>query len=224
MFDNLKKALYYTRTNILFNKGFNNEDIIPFDDEFYSKLNNTFVSCLPVSFHIKYLKPTTPPGKCYDRSLYMFFCFDDALLVRADIKDLELRYGKEKAGHGWIEIGDYVYDPSSRLRFKKDLYYDIYKPYNISKVTKEEYCSIDGNLKAYYDIINTKLEDFMPYGKKRLELSIIIPLIQDMTKYSTNEEFIKDVNDYIESIQYDILEINNELNELMDKTEFNKLV
>lgn len=224
MFDNLKKALYYTRTNILFNKGFNNEDIIPFDDEFYSKLNNTFVSCLPVSFHIKYLKPTLPPGKCYDRSLYMFFCFDDALLVRADIKDLELRYGKEKAGHGWIEIGDYVYDPSSRLRFKKDLYYDIYKPYNVSKVNKEEYCSIDGNLKAYYDIINTKLEDFMPYGKKRLELSIIIPLIQDMTKYSTNEEFIKDVNDYIESIQYDILEINNELNELMDKTEFNKLV
>ena len=64
----------------------------------------------------------------------------------------------------------------------------------------------------------------MPYGKKRLELSIIIPLIQDMTKYSTNEEFIKDVNDYIESIQYDILEINNELNELMDKIEFNKLV
>lgn len=224
MFYTMKRALYYTRTNILFNNGFNNGDIIPFDDEFYSKLNNTFVSCLPVSFHIKYLKPTTPPVKCYDRSLYMFFCFDDALLVRADIKDLELRYGKEKAGHGWIEIGDYVYDPSSRLRFKKDLYYDIYKPYNVSKVNKEEYCSMDGNLQAYNDIINTKLEDFMPYGKKRLELSIIIPLIQDMTKYSKNEEFIKDVNDYIESIQYDILEINNELNELMDKIDFRKLV
>ena len=224
MFDNLKKALYYTRMNILFNKGFNNGDIIPFDDEFYSKLNNTFVSCLPVSFHIKYLKPTTPPGKCYDRSLYMFFCFDDALLVRADIKDLELEYGKERAGHGWIEIGDYVYDPSLMLRFKKDLYYNIYKPTNVFKVTKEEYCSIDGNLKAYYDILNTKLEDFMPYGKKRLELSTIIPLIQDMTKYSKNEEFIKDVNDYIELIQYDRLEINNELNELMDKIDFNKLV
>ena len=77
---------------LLLNKGIADKKIIPFDDEFYEKLNHTYISGLPVSIHIKYLKPIVGPSKCYDRSLYMFFCFDDALLVRADNKDLELRY------------------------------------------------------------------------------------------------------------------------------------
>ena len=65
---------------LLLNKGDADKKIIPFDDEFYDKLNQTYISGLPVSIHIKYLKPIAGPGKCYDRSLYMFFCFDDAIL------------------------------------------------------------------------------------------------------------------------------------------------
>lgn len=116
MFDILKKNLYFTKIQILFDNGLRNGSIVPFDDTFYEKLSNTYISCLPVSIHIKYLKPLTPPGRCYDRSLYMFFCFNDAILVRADNRDLELKFGLSNAGHGWIEIGDYVYDPSLLLK------------------------------------------------------------------------------------------------------------
>ena len=87
MFDNIKKSLYFSKMQLLLNKGVADKKIIPFDDEFYEKLNHTYISGLPVSIHIKYLKPIVGPGKCYDRSLYMFFCFDDAILVRGDNKD-----------------------------------------------------------------------------------------------------------------------------------------
>lgn len=99
MFDNIKKGLYFSKMQLLLKKGVEDGNILPFDEEFYEKMSNTYISCLPVSIHMKYLKPIVGPGKCYDRSLYMFFCFKDAVLVRGDNKDLELRYGKENAGH-----------------------------------------------------------------------------------------------------------------------------
>ena len=73
MFKNILKNLYFYKMNLLFEIGIMNKKIIEFNDEFYEKLNNTYINTLPVSIHIKYLKPQTPPGKCYDRSLYMFF-------------------------------------------------------------------------------------------------------------------------------------------------------
>lgn len=61
-------------------------------------------------------------------SLYMFFCLDNAILVRGDIKSLELQSGPYDAFHGWIELDNYVYDPTALMRFDKDLYYQIYQP------------------------------------------------------------------------------------------------
>lgn len=179
MFDNIKKSLYFIMMRLLLEKGIENGSIVPFDDSFYEKVSHTYIDCLPVSMHMKYLKPLARPGKCYDRSLYMFFCFENAVLVRGDNKDLELRFGKDNAYHGWIEMDGYCYDPSSLLRFKKETYYKVYKPYNISKITVEEYKNCcDYNKQFYEDIVNTKLSDFQPNGKKRTDLSVIIPLVQ----------------------------------------------
>ena len=203
---------------LLFNKGIVDKKIIPFDDEFYERLNHTYISGLPVSIHIKYLKPILPPGKCYDRSLYMFFCFDDAILVRGDNKDLELRYGKDDAGHGWIEMDNYVYDPSLMMRFDKNLYYEIYKPTNVSKCTKEEYCSTRQCQELYNDIKNTTITDFKPYGRKRIELSMTMPLIMGIAQNSSNQEFINELNNFIALIQYDEEEVYTELNEALQKT------
>ena len=218
MFDNLKKSLYFSKMQLLFNKGIADKKIIPFDDEFYERLNHTYISGLPVSIHIKYLKPILPPGKCYDRSLYMFFCFDDAILVRGDNKDLELRYGKDDAGHGWIEMDNYVYDPSLMMRFDKNLYYEIYKPTNVSKCTKEEYCSTRQCQELYNDIKNTTITDFKPYGRKRIELSMTMPLIMGIAQNSSNQEFINELNNFIALIQYDEEEVYTELNEALQKT------
>lgn len=153
---------------LLSDKGIAEGKIVPFDDGFYNKMSNTFFNCIPISMHIKYLKPIIGPGKCYDRSLFMFFCFDDALLVRGDNKDLELQFGKENAGHGWIEIDDYVYDPSLMMRFDRDLYYKIYSPTNVHKSTKDDYKKVNGSY--YDDVKNTTVADFQFGGSKRTDL------------------------------------------------------
>ena len=217
MFDNIKNYLYFKRMKLLFSKGVIDKKIILFDDEFYKKLNHTYISGLPVSIHIKYLKPIFGPGKCDERSLFIFFCFDDAFLVRGDNKDLELRYGKDNASHGWVEMDKYVYDPSLMMRFDKDLYYDIYKPTKVSKYTKEDYCSIRECRELYNDIKNTTIDDFKPHGKKRLELSTIIPLVLTIAQMSGNQVFLDELNDFISLIQYDEEEVYNELNEAMQK-------
>ena len=213
MFNTIKKNLYFKRLQLLYSQGIVDKRIIPFNEELYEKMSHTYISGLPVSMHIKHIKPIIPPGKCYDRSLYMFFCFEDAILVRGDNKDLELLYGRENAGHGWIEIGDYVYDPSTMKRYDKALYYEMYKPYNVSKGSKKEYCSYPGNKELYDDIQSTTIDDFKPSGRKRVELAVIIPVVRGIAEASENQEFIDDLNTYLTQIQYDEEEIYNELNE-----------
>lgn len=217
MFNTIKRNLYFSRMQLLFDKGVLDEKIVPFDDEFYEKLNHTYICGLPVSIHIKYLKPKVAPGKCNDRSLYMFFCFDNAILVRGSNKDLELKYGRENAGHGWIEIGDYVYDPSLMMRFDKDLYYELYQPKDIIKCSKEEYCSDTDCLRFYEDVRSTTLDDFRPHGKKRIDLSTSMPLVIGIAKNSGNQDFVNELNRFITEIQYDEEEIYNELCAEMQK-------
>lgn len=200
--------LYLRKLEFQLYKGLLEGKIVPFDEEFYKSMSTTYFSCIPVSMHIKYLRPTCPPGKCYDRSLYMFFCFDDALLVRGSNKDLEVRFGKENGGHGWIERGNYVYEPSLLLRFDKDLFYKMYKPSNVSKITVEEYKKNDD---GYYDKVrNTKLEDFRIGGKLRTELAVTIPFVRSIAEFAGGE-FKEDLEKFLEEIEYDEEQVYREL-------------
>lgn len=201
MLDSLRKKLYFSKLKLLYSKGIAEGKIVPFDEDFYRRMSNTYFASIPVSMHIKYLIPKTGPGKCYDRSLYMFFCFDDALLVRGDKLNLELMYGKGNAGHGWIEIGDYVYDPTMLMRFDRELYYQMFNPTNVSKATKDDYVSV--NEDYYNDIRNTTISDFQPGGSKRLELCTIIPLVQGIADISSDDSFKKELADYLSLIKYD---------------------
>ena len=196
----------------LIKKGLKKGKISLFDDKFYEQLSHTYINGLPVSIHIKYLKPETSPGGCYERSLFMFLCFDNALLVRGDNRNLEILYGPDEAGHGWIEIDNYVYDPSLLMKFDKELYYKIFSPKNIIKCTKEEYCKNDIN-KCFYEYVkNTKIEDYQPGGNKRHSLNCIVPLVKYAAKNSNNDQFIIDLNNWLNIIQYDEYQVTNELN------------
>ena len=201
--------LYYLRAEKLIEKGKGNGSIAPFDQDFYEQMSHTYVAGLPVSMNIKYLRPILGPGKCYDRSLYMFLCFDDALLVRGDTKDLELRYSKEAAGHGWMEKGGYVYDPSLLQKFPIDLYYKIFGVSNVQKCSHAEYAAIPENKKLYNKVRNTTLQDYQPNGKYRLDLLTSIPLVKGIAEASGNIEFQQELDKYLETVQYDEKQIDN---------------
>ena len=213
--ENLKKKLYFKRTEMLFDKAVMEGKITEFDQDIYDKMDGVIVACLPVSLYIKYSKYLFPEGTCYDRSLYMFLALDDALLVRGNNKDLEYNYGKNHAGHGWIEVGNYVYDPSLMLRFDKDIYYKLYCCSDVHKIDKVSY--IEKHQDFIDENVSTDYEDFKPGGKKRLELGILVMQVKALSSFIGDEKFTKELNEYISFIEYDENQIKEEREKAMRK-------
>lgn len=218
----IKKILYKLKVEQLTNKGFVDGTIVPFDEELYAKLSKHFVSGLPISMHIRFLRPALPPYKCYDRSVYMFYCLDDVVLVRGDIKPLEVTFGKESAGHGWVEDDKYVYDPSTLLRYEKDLYYKINEVSNVKKYTVEDDLAMEETKKLYKSIKNSSIDDYKVNGKNRFDLIMSIPLVKAIAEQTCNHDFIKAVDSFIKETEYDEEEIFKQINTEYKKRVLNK--
>jgi hypothetical protein len=108
----------------------------------------------------------------------------------------------------------YCYDPTLLLRFKKETYYEIYKPYNVSKITIEDYKNrCDYNKQFYENIVNTELSDFLPNGRKRTDLGVMIPLVQRNSEMSDNEDFKNELNEFLKSIQYNEKQVYEEMHQ-----------
>ena len=208
MLEDLKKKLFFTKFEILWKKAVREGKITNFEDEIYDEMSDTIIACLPVSLYIKHSKHLFPIGTCYDRSLYMFLALDDALLVRGKNKDLEYNYGKGHEGHGWIERGNYVYDPSLMLKFDRDTYYELYGSSDISRCDKETY------LREHKDFVDQhvshSLDDFKPGGDRRLELGILIIQLRTLSNMIDDEEFSKELEEYLDAIEYDEGQIQRE--------------
>ncbi len=215
MLEDLKKKLYFAKAKIQINQGMREGKITEFEPEIFDKMKNTIIACFPVSIYIKYSNYLFPKGTCYDRSLYMFLALDDALLVRGDNLDLIYNFGSSCGGHGWIEIGDYVYDPSLMLKYDKDTYYKIYGCSNVFKIDKETYMR---EHKDFYDAhVTTDFDEFRPGGKRRLELGILVRQHREIASLSGNKEFQREILEYLDSIQYDPLQIKQERDRIIDE-------
>lgn len=213
MFDKMKQKLYFVKAQLLLENGISKDDIVPFEDELYDRLSRIYFTGLPISINLKYLKPMLPPGKCYDRSYLITMGFENSTLVRGDNKDLEINYGKGNAGHGWVENNGFVYDPTLLLRFKKELYYEIYKPSNLLYIKASEYKKTEW----YQETVNTTIDDFKIGGKKRMSLCASIPLVQGIAEMSKREDFSLELNEYLDEIGYNYEEISEELNKAINK-------
>lgn len=214
-FEKIKKCLYFMKYNILFDKALREGKIEKFDEEIFEKMSGTIIACLPVDLYIRHSNYLFANGTCYDRSLYMFLALDDALLVRGNNKQLEYNYGVGYEGHGWIEIGDFVYDPSLMLRFDKDTYYALYEISNVNKIDKESYLL---EHKDFVDmVVSNDFSDFMPGGKRRLDLGTYIIQIKSLSELIGDVRFIDDVNNYLTKIKYDEDEINEERKRIIKK-------
>lgn len=210
---NFKKNLYFIKFYVLFKKALKEGKITKFDDEIFKRMEGIIITCLPVSLFIKYSNHLFASGTCYDRSLYMLLALDNALYVTGDNKDLEYNYGKGNENHAWIEIGDYVYDPSLMLKFDKNTYYSLYKCSNVNKMDKQTYLLkhkdfVEKNVHSSYD-------EFKPKGKKRLELGIFIGQILSLAKSLNDKQFIQDLENYLTLVEYDENQIFEEQQEVI---------
>ena len=208
MLEDLKKKLFFTKFEILWKKAVKEGKITHFEDEIYDEMSDTIIACLPVSLYIKHSKHLFPIGTCYDRSLYMFLALDDALLVRGKNKDLEYNYGKGHEGHGWIERGNYVYDPSLMLKFDRDTYYVLYGTSDIVRTDKKSYLSEHQEFVDKH--VSHCLDDFRPGGDRRLELGVLIIQLRALSNMIDDEEFSKELEEFLDAIEYDEGQIQRE--------------
>lgn len=210
MFDNYRKDLYFKKLNILYNEGIKNNKVFKFDNVFYEKLDKIFVNTLPFSIYIKYLKTNSKDDCWLNTSLYMFIALDDVVLVRANNKNLEYAYGKNESRYGWVEDELYVYDPLLLAKIDKKLYYKMFMPSNIERITKDEYLKNEENKKIYDYIKNTKLDDFKPNGSKREELTNTIPSIMHLSYINSDPNLKKELDEYLNKIDYNYYKIYKE--------------
>ena len=204
----LKKKLYFKKYKPLFTKAVKEGKITRFEEEIFTKMSNTIIACLPVSFHIKYADYLIGQGTCYDRSFYMFLALDDAVLVRGNSILLEYCYGKGNGGHGWVEVGDFVYDPSAMLKFDKKTYYSLYGFSDVRKVDKKTYLAENKN---YLDAsLSHDFDELKPGGKKRFDLLPMVIQIRALCQLIGDEQFTKDFDDYLSFIGYDHEQIREE--------------
>jgi len=207
--------LYFIKFNLLFKKALKNRKITKFDNEIYEKMNDTIIACLPVSFYIRYSNYLFPDHTCYERSLYMFLAIDNAILVRGKKKTLEYNYGKGQEGHGWVEIGNYVYDPSLMLKFDKDTYYSLYGCSDISKIDRENYMRSHKDFVDNY--VSHNLDEFRSNGVRRLDLGLMIFQLKTLSELLGDEQFTEDLNNYLDLVEYDEDQISEERHEIMKK-------
>lgn len=139
----------------------------------------------------------------------MFLAQPSSILVRGNIKTLEYKYGNEKSRHGWIEIDDYVYDQTSLYKYKKDLYYKIYEPTDITKITTEDY--IKEKKEEYYKTKKV-LEDYLPDGDNRIDLYSLITILEEIVLL-TNEE----IENYFKLIKYNKETFEEEIEKIFQK-------
>lgn len=188
-------------SKILVSKGL----IKPIEKEVFEKLDNFYLGGIPLSIRLKYLHLDSSMGDCFDRSLFLTFGLDNSLLVRGDLRPLELKYGKDRARHGWVEYDGWVYDPSHLCKYRKDIYYSLFSPDNISCIKYQVYQS--GN--DYQDVLETSLDDLKPDGKRRKTVEMSLYLVSNLAKILDTPDLTNELQDHFKKIKYDGLHIDS---------------
>lgn len=211
---NIVNKLILKKINMLYTDGLLKGKIMPFNDDYYKELSGTIYNTIPVDIDIKYLMPKFKPGKCYDRSLKMFFAMDNSVLVRGSLNYFRIQGDTEGVNHGWVERYGFVYDPTFRAIFEKDYYYHMFSVSNVETITVDEYREQNG--KYYDDIKNTTIDDFKIGGSKRIDLVLTIPLLEGIAK--SDPEFKARLDEYLTEIEYDEQQVSNHIDDLINKS------
>jgi hypothetical protein len=123
---NKKTGMRAVIAESLFNKAYvkhvKNGNIKPFDEEFYSQFDNMYYNGLPIYYYMEEMSM----GKCYDASAILGLAIGkNANICRGELKTMSAIDGVE-FGHGWVEVGDMVYDTTWKIILSKKLYYKIF--------------------------------------------------------------------------------------------------
>ena len=99
------------------------------------------------------------------------------------------------------------------LKFDKETYYKLYGTTDITRTDKETYLR---EHKDFVDsVVSTNFDDFRPGGVRRLDLGILVIQVQALARMIDDEEYKKDLADYLALIEYDADQIQEERNRVI---------
>ena len=99
-----------------------------FDDKFYANYSDVFFGDYNFA---SMLKNSNTIGCCHFFALLLAKATPNSKLQTGELDALmAVAYNgcKEPFEHSWVEVGDYVLDTTSKQIFKKDYYYQTFKP------------------------------------------------------------------------------------------------
>lgn len=212
MADDKKTKYMSKKAELLYLKGINEGTICQFDDDFNDVLKQSYILGMPVYFFVKYLNNPGDYDKNYDKSLFVFLCFDDAILVKG-----KTNFNKRKV-HNWVEKDGYVYDPELLMRFNKDLYYQLYKPTDVESIDIKTFRSESmDNEDLYTDARETTIDKLLEDGFIRFALSDSVPIMQRFAKDSEDPEYKMLLDAFLTQVEYDPDKIHRQFVRYTDK-------
>lgn len=214
MLTNLRKNLYFSALRIKIQRGLNNGTIVPFEQDLYDRLDNIYFCGATLSIWLKYLQPMYGmPGECEDRSLYIAAGLPNATIVKADLKNMEYKYGKSGSWHFFVLSDGWIYDSFYLYKFRKDVYFDIFKPRNVQNFESDEYKKSI----SYQEITGTSLEDLQSFNSKKMWFYMGLKGVMAIADVRNDENFKRELNDMLERINYDPKMFNEEFREDVSK-------
>ena len=151
-----------------------NKEILPYEEELVIKLRDLNYRGIPLS--IVLLSKELCRGECYVMSMSISRGMGSFTLVHGDVNFLPLN--DEYPNHSWVEKDGFVYDTTDGLKWKKDLYYDLFKP-----IVREVY---DENTVSTYG----DYQDVLSRSKKDEDMTVLSLIIQHIEEIETEEHYI----------------------------------
>ena len=101
------------------------------------------------------------------------------------------------------------------LKFDKETYYKLYGTTDITRTDKDTYLR---EHKDFVDtVVSTDFDEYRPGGKRRLDLGILVIQVQAIARMIDDQEFKKDLADYLVDIEYDENQIQEERNKVIQE-------
>lgn len=151
-----------------------NKEILPYEEELIEKLRDLNYRGIPLS--IVLLSKELCRGECYVMSMSISRGMDSFTLVHGDVNFLSLN--DEYPNHSWVEKDGFVYDTTDGLKWKKELYYELFKPV-VREVYDEKTVSTYGD---YQDVLSR--------SKKDEDMTVLALMIQHIEEIESEERYI----------------------------------
>lgn len=108
------------------------EDFDAYDVELMEEMYRRRLAGLPIAFTLLDMRKTET--HCHETADMLVLVLENSNRVTADLPNI---MGEDKS-HSWVECGDYCYDTTEGMKWKKSSYYEANKPTNIVAHTREE--------------------------------------------------------------------------------------